>query len=178
MINYENSRARKIGRLSAGIAALLLAGQSMADPAPAAYNMAVIQDDAYGLTVMSGNYAKGIARINSFASKRAKSFAVQNNLCVAYTMTKDFDNAASACEAALTVSEKYGKVTDIPINTYTARDQALAYSNRGVLRAVTGDHDGAKQDFEYASRLSKRFDAATNNLARLKTQEATSLSSL
>jgi tetratricopeptide (TPR) repeat protein len=156
-----------------------MAGQSMADSVPPAYSMAVIQDEAYGMTLMSGDYKKGISKISSFAGKRAKSFAANNNLCVAYTLTKDFDNAASACEAALTASEKYGKYSDTPINPYnSSRDQALAYSNRGVLRAMTGDYDGAKQDFEFAARLSKYLDAPSDNLARLKTKEATALSSL
>jgi hypothetical protein len=94
-------------------------------------------------------------------------------------MTKDFDNAATACEAALTISAKYGKFSDTPINPYNnSRDQAVAYSNRGVLRAMTGDYSGAKQDFEYATQLSKYLEAPVDNLARLNTKEATALSSL
>lgn len=181
MFTFKDGSAARTGRLNAGVAALLLAvaGQSMADSVPSAYSMAVIQDDAFGSTVMSGDYAKGISKLTSFGGKRAKSFATNNNLCVAYTMTKDFDSAASACEAALAASEKYGKYANSPLNPYdSTRDQAMAYSNRGVLRAMTGDYDGAKQDFEYAAKLSKYLDAPEDNLARLQTREATALSSL
>ena len=181
MFTFKDGSAAKAGRLNAGVAALLLAvaGQSMADPAPSAYSMAVIHDEAYGTTVMSGDYAKGISKLTSIGGKRAKSFAANNNLCVAYTMTREFDNAATACEAALTASEKYGKYADSPLYPYDiSRDQAMAYSNRGVLRAVTGDLEGAKQDFESAAKLSKYLDAPVDNLARLKTKEATALSSL
>jgi tetratricopeptide (TPR) repeat protein len=181
MFTFTRGSTRKAGRWNTGIATLLIAmaGQSMAESVPPAYNMAVIQDDAFGMTVMEGDYKTGISKISAFSGKRAKSFAAKNNLCVAYTMTKDFDNAATACEAALTISEKYGKYSDTPINPYnSSRDQAVAYSNRGVLRAMTGDYTGAKQDFEYATQLSKYMDAPEANLARLKTKEATALSSL
>jgi hypothetical protein len=43
---------------------------------------------------------------------------------------------------------------------------------------MTGDYTGAKQDFEYATQLSKYLEAPVANLARLKTKEATALSSL
>ncbi|MEQ9561398.1 MAG: tetratricopeptide repeat protein [Woeseiaceae bacterium] len=181
MTNLNYGTAMKAKRWKPVIMTLLLAmaGQSLADSVPAAYNMAVIKDDAYGMTVMSGNYGKGIDKINAFSGKRARSFPAKTNLCVAYTMSRDFDNAEAACEAALTISEKYGKYGDSPISPNNrSRDQAMAYSNRGVLRAMTGDYAGAKQDFEYASELSKSFEAPEINLARLTTKEDASLSSL
>jgi len=127
---------------------------------------------------MSGDYTKGIARIGSLGSKSAGTFAAKNNLCVAYTMTKKFDQAVSACEAAVSIGKRNGRYGGSPINPYGTRDLALAYSNRGVLRAVSGDVEGAKQDFEEATEVNADLAAAAENLARLKAKEATGMSAL
>jgi hypothetical protein len=127
---------------------------------------------------MSGEYAKGIASINSYGSKRAGTFAAKNNLCVAYTVTKKFDQAAPACEAAVSIGKRYGRFGGSPINPYGSRDLAVAYSNRGVLRAVSGDVEGAKQDFADAAEVNADLPAAAENLARLKAKETTAMSSL
>ena len=44
---------------------------------------------------------------------------------------------------------------------------ALAFSNRGVLRARMGDPKGAEQDFRQAISLHCGSDVPVHNLARL-----------
>ncbi|HSD70141.1 MAG TPA: hypothetical protein VLB07_11340 [Woeseiaceae bacterium] len=152
---------------------LVLTSVSLAqEEASSAYRMAVIKDDAYGRMLLAGDYATGIAKISSYNKKRARTFAARNNLCVAYTLTQQFGDAAPACEEALTISERYSRNSYSPLSPHGTRDQALAYSNRGVLRAVTGDFDGARQDFEFAATVNDDIDAATANLKWLEARQA------
>jgi tetratricopeptide (TPR) repeat protein len=179
---FTNERKHKAhavnGKLAVAIL-LLAGGSSLAEQtSPSAYRMAVIKDDAYGRVMMSGDYHKGIEKISSYRYKKGRTFAAQNNLCVAYTLTREFADATSACDTALSISERYVRHRSSPISPFTSRDLALAYSNRGVLRAVTGDADGARQDFESAARANTDMQAANENLARLKASQATAVSSL
>ncbi len=166
-----------------GIAAatmlLLVSASSLAQPeSTSAYQMAVIRNEAFGRVLLSGDYDTGIEKISSYSNKRAKSFAAKNNLCVAYTLTQRFDDAAPVCEAALSISDRYAGYGVSTIGPYTSRDRAIAYSNRGVLRAVTGDFDGARQDFEFAAQVNAELDTAAANLKWLESRQATAASSL
>lgn len=64
--------------------------------------------------------------------------AVLQNLCVAYAMKREYDTATRYCDRAAAHKEA----------------NAETFNNRGVVRAVTGDHRGAKQDFERATCLA------------------------
>jgi Flp pilus assembly protein TadD len=77
----------------------------------------------------------------------------------------------------LAISEQYARYDYWPTGPYSSRDLALAYSNRGVLRAVTGDFDGASQDFEFAARVDTDRATAAANLAFLKSRQATAVAS-
>jgi tetratricopeptide (TPR) repeat protein len=180
MFRYESRhKAHEVSRQLAATILLLASASALAEQAsPSAYQMAVIKDEAYGRVLLSGDYEQGIAKIGSYGSKRAKTFAVKNNLCVAYTLTGKFEDAGPACEAALAICEQYARYDYWPTSPNASRDQALAYSNRGVLRAVTGDFDGARQDFEFAARVDTNRATAAANLAHLKSRQATAVSSL
>jgi tetratricopeptide (TPR) repeat protein len=165
--------------IGAGVAGLLLAASAqlaIADtPRHPAYVMTVVADQAEGERMIAGEYAEAIAQITTPKTVK-QSFAVSNNLCVAYTKTNDLPSAGQACAAALRASRtsfgawyaSYGKRVD----------QALALSNRGVIRAITGDVDGARSDFEQAARLNDKLTAAAENLVRLESQEAQTVSTL
>jgi tetratricopeptide (TPR) repeat protein len=158
---------------------LISSGSSLAQSEqPRAYHMAVIKDAAFGRQMIFGRFENGIFGINSYSSKRANSFAARNNLCVAYTKTEKIAEASVACDAAIAISEQDTQRGDSASKRNAARDLSLAHSNRGVLRAVTGDYDGAMLDFEYAVRISDDVDAAALNLARLKSREQTEMTAL
>lgn len=140
---------------------------AMADESPDAFTMTAIEPEAAGELVTAGRYAEAIEQITS---RRATSFVMQNNLCVAYAKSKAVTEAFAACEAALNVR----RTVTAPTYLYSTviakkqRDRAIALSNRGVLRAVTGDVDGARADFEESLELYSTFDAAEANLAQLQ----------
>lgn len=95
--------------------------------------------------------------------------AIFDNLCVAYAMKLEYDIAMRYCNEAMRHLSA----------------SATALNNRGVLRAVMGDHRGAVQDFRRASCLQSCDRDSTcdadslhatvlRNLARVKNRRASS----
>lgn len=166
-------------RFVASAAGLLMAVSAQcADAAEAQspYVMTVIADMAQGEQVVSGQYEDAIAAITSPKSQNRDSFAASNNLCVAYTKMNDLAKATAACADALQVSKNtFGPWYDA---SRMRSDRALALSNRGVIRAITGDDSGARQDFELAIKLGRKLSAPVENLARLETEASETVSSL
>jgi hypothetical protein len=87
------------------------------------------------------------------------------NLCVAYTMTKAFREAVESCEAAVSLARQF----DGPVARTASRSDATAraLSNRGVLRALSGDVAGAAKDLQLAARREGTWKAPERNLAYL-----------
>lgn len=166
---YTTSESALKSRRFLPAVALLFCQSLFADSMPDFYEMAAIEDSAHGQQVISGNYHAAIAELDGARPKSNRHFAASTNLCVAYTITKQFDQAASACEAAIAAREhvKYpARWFNTEVTRTKARDKAIALLNRGVLKAVTGDTEGARQDFENANRLKTMVDAR-DNLLRL-----------
>lgn len=127
----------------------------------ARYTMTVFQDTSSGRKVVGGEYASAIEEINS-AGKRMKSkFASLTSLCVAYTKSGKLEKAAEYCDAAIARVEKRKRAKSYE------RDLAVALANRGVLHAVAGDNQLARQDFEQALLMRTDLAAPAINLARL-----------
>lgn len=164
-------------RLVTGCAMLLLSlsvfQQAQADTGT--FHMMAVIDSASGELLTDGKYRQAIDKIS--AKKRQRnSFAAHNNLCVAYTKTRSFDEASEACDAAVQKRRRVGTTTAPyapALRGASARDHAVALSNRGVLRAVTGDIKGAREDFEASLALSDDFEEPQQNLVRLETYQPT-----
>jgi tetratricopeptide (TPR) repeat protein len=142
----------------------------------AAYVMTVIDDQAAGDQVVSGAYGQAIESLTALISKPGNKFAVNNNLCVAFTKTNRLPEAEQACSAALRTSRTtYASWYDIN----SKRDfYAVALSNRGVIRAVSGDTEQARQDFRTAMKFSSTLIAPAENLAVLEAKTTETLSAL
>jgi Tfp pilus assembly protein PilF len=144
---------------------LVISFQSaQADDQSGSYQMSVVLDRAHGDIVSSGNFEKAILRISSRHSRFP--YATATNLCVAHTMVGQFKHAEHYCDEALVEAEKAAARGMRKGRDYTA-EWALAYSNRGVLRARMGDTSGAGEDFRMAIELKADTDVPMNNLARL-----------
>lgn len=179
-----NRPASRKARIGAGAAGVLLAATlqfpstqlARADDSQPGFVMTVIADRARGDQVMSGDYVAAIAGITSPKARHWDSFAVSNNLCVAYTKLNDLASADQACaDALLTSRETPGEWNG---SQRKRGDRAVALSNRGVIRAVSGDAEGARSDFERARELNEGLAAAAQNLARLDRDTAQAVSSL
>ena len=119
--------------------------------------------------IEAGQLDKGIRILEahlSTAPNRSKG-AVLTNLCLAYTLKRDFETAMDFCNRAVA-------------RGYNDRE---AHNNRGVLHAMLGNYTAAVSDFAEAGCLrecpnnlavtgNKRMDVAKRNLHRAKVQLA------
>lgn len=137
---------------------------SWAQEVPADYQMSVVLDRAYGDVVASGRYDRAILRINSHHDRFP--YASATNLCVAHTMVGQFKHAEYYCDKALEEAEKAAAKGRQKSRDYTT-EWALAYSNRGVLRARRGDHEGASEDFRLAIEKQSGSTLPVHNMAHL-----------
>ena len=137
------------------------------------YTLTAIEDVSYGEEVVAGDYDTAIESILSSAKLRRNGFEAQTNLCVAYTRSGDFEKADASCNAALAALGKRSRPATAalldPSRSRRVRERylALALSNRGVLRAITGKPELARNDFEQAAELKFGLDVADVNLAKL-----------
>ena len=142
-----------------------------ADEDPA-YQMSVIQDRSHGDLVARGNYDKAIVQIS--ADHDHFPFATATNLCVAHTMVGQYKHAEHWCDKALAEAEKAAAKNRRRNRDYTL-EWAVAYSNRGVLRARMGDPIGAEADFLAAIEMQSGTMLPVNNLANLNEQGSEAL---
>lgn len=167
----KNFRVLMGGALSAStvLLSLFLAPVSQAAAKPGAFHMVAIENIAQGKLVTQGAYSKAIRRLEPSLSRRY-SFEKANNLCVAYTKSNVLDKAEKSCDAAVqeagAASALATKIDGVDERS-RSRDQAIALSNRGVFKAVSGDGAGALVDFESALKLYDELDEFHINLAYL-----------
>lgn len=177
-------------KLKRGIAALgaLLVVATISSPASAKepgatpFTMAVVVDDAYGRAIVSGKFDKAIQRITAGGHRSPDRFSHQNNLCVAYAKTKETEKARAACDAAIALaktreSRATKKNSERSLIVRASRsDLAVALSNRGVLRAATGDEELARDDFvtaiNFQTDFSKTVAANLNRLDKMQAPDA------
>ena len=141
-----------------------------------AYTMTTIIDSAHGARIAAGEYEQAIEKIAALDDD-ADMFFNNTNLCVAYTKTGNVADASRACDAAVEKADSmaFDRHSDFPRSSQERMRRtylALALSNRGVLRAATGDVDLARQDFVEALSVRERSSVAKTNLARLDKVEA------
>lgn len=85
---------------------------------------------------------------------RTKRVAVLTNLCVAHIHNKNFAAATDYCERA--VEQPKAKV--------------VTYNNRGVLKVLQRDFEGALRDFAKASRSGCSGECSNESMPRDKNQ--------
>ena len=100
------------------------------------------------------------------AATARSRLAILENLCVAYALKQEYDKAMRFCNRAAA----------------DGAASATTLNNRGVVRAVSGDHRGAIRDFQRAGCLrdcgidcdtSGVRAALRRNLARLNERQST-----
>ncbi|MDJ0792672.1 MAG: hypothetical protein QNI98_00405 [Woeseiaceae bacterium] len=175
---FRTKRYRRV--LSAVALAILAPVATLADDQSAMpFQMGVVEDQAYGRSIQSGKYELAIGKLTRPGRFSRGAFPSQNNLCVAYVKTSNLEKAAAACNAAVNESKAREKraTKKSPRSTESRAyrsDLAVALSNRGVLRAVSGDASNARADFHAALELDTRYATfATNNLQRLDSDAGT-----
>lgn len=139
------------------------------------YEMAFFSDTAQGSKIQTGEFEQAIEKINA-KTKKSNALHAKTNLCVAYTKSGNVEKATVACEEAVTAAKTFRKVrrSDLAIQTpaqIRARYLAVALSNRGVLKAVMGDLDAARADFDAALAQEARVSSVRVNIEKLDIAE-------
>lgn len=130
--------------------------------------MMSIQVNAPGIEhLRAGDYRKAVAASRSVLAEPGWRAAAYNNICVAYTILQDYQRAGNACAKVVkilraTQARRRGSLRSDPASL------AMAYSNRGVLRALTDDLQGAGQDFAKARKYATRAGQYEHNFALLQ----------
>jgi tetratricopeptide (TPR) repeat protein len=110
--------------------------------------------EVYGSRAIErGEYAKAAEKLDLALELAGDAHMMRapvlNNLCVAYTMQSDFEQAAEYC------------------NEYVenGRELSLAFNNRGVVAAARGDYAMAVMNFEAALEENPADVIARDNLS-------------
>lgn len=133
-----------------------------------AYRMAAISDAAYGEDLLLGQYERLIGELGGKKVRQSERFVVHNNLCVAYVLAKDLDNARRACDVAVKTSAR----------SQIAKHVAVALTNRGVIYALSGDTAAARRDFKAAIKARRNLAEPNENLMKLETRDRAALAAL
>lgn len=148
-----------------------LAGEGSPNP----YVMTVYSDTRHGSTILDGTPEVAISDLMHNRNGNPRFLADLITLCVAYTQTKQIDRAEDACDYAITAAEKQARRSD-SYGMYNSRtpdtDRAIALTNRGVLHALNGQNDLAREMFEQAMDLKSREKSAEINLSLLDERTA------
>ena len=157
----------------AAISADTLAQESDVPP----YEMTVLLDQAQGNAIASGSFERAIRKLSGSA-KTANQHVTLTNLCVAYAKTKQVDSALQACDAAIDLlkakqaDQYFGHPRKASRERVLQSDLSIVLSNRGVLFAVTGDYERARESFEAAIELPANRSKAGQNMQRLTASES------
>ena len=87
--------------------------------------------------IESGNIDKAIriSMVRLPQVSQQQKVSVLTNLCIGYIIIKDFDEAENYCNQAVERPNAH----------------SVSYNNRGVLKALQGDYNGAMRDFASAA---------------------------
>jgi tetratricopeptide (TPR) repeat protein len=171
---FQNFLARGIITVLIALPALTVQAAS-ADGIEQRYQMSAVANRDHGDDVLAGRYQKAILLNRTYAKlilrnsdpERVFPYPVSTNLCVAHTKIGKLDEAEAYCDAAVKAAEigaESGHRKDIDYQD----EWATALSNRGVLRALSGDEAGARADFASAMLLNSEWKVPAANLARLE----------
>ena len=131
------------------------------------YVMAVYNHVPGHKQIDSGDYDKAIAASLNARRSPVWEVSAETNLCVSYTALKQYDRAWRACSKAIHAAR-----SDRRRFPSLRRDSgtvlAQLYSNRGVLRAVSEDLEGAAKDFGKAQHYHADSEQYARNYARLQ----------
>ncbi|MGI9287029.1 MAG: hypothetical protein ACR2P1_16715 [Pseudomonadales bacterium] len=131
------------------------------------YVMAVHNHAPGHKQIEAGDYDKAIAV--SLNARRAPPWKVsaETNLCVSYTVLKQYDRAQRACTKAIHAARSDRRLY-LSLRRDSGTVLAQLYCNRGVLKAISEDLEGAAKDFSKARHYNADSEQYAVNYARLQ----------
>ena len=163
--------------LTGAVATLLLAAAAHAGDTSGKFVLTVYSNGLGGKSLLAGDYAAALEQISRPQGNwlLRDPMTTATNLCVAYTMTLQWDAARAACNEAISEARR-AKLREPSWAVGARRKQndyvALAYSNRAVLRWLSKDPDSAAKDIAAAEALAPEADFVARNRAALNASAA------
>lgn len=170
-MSINHNFAKPVAAITAVVSLALASTTGLADTNDPKFTMTVFDNNSHGAKIVAGKYEQAIEKITAQRSKN-DAIRVETNLCVAYAKAGEVELAEKSCDAAIAAIESKKRFTRYAVGMETHRDArrrylALALSNRGVIKAVKGEFESARKDFDEALQLDTRLAAAKTNLERL-----------
>ncbi len=155
-------RKRNLRCGSAALALVLAASAAAAEESR--YEMAFYLERPGGAEIAARDYDAAIETAERHRSLgSADALVAATNLCVAYTVRREFAAAERNCDRAVDLARRDDRASLLRRATATAK----ALNNRGVLRAVRGNGLGASTDFRRAAARAGTWQAPERNLLAL-----------
>jgi hypothetical protein len=172
----RNSRTATQALRLAFAAALLAGSAAHAADQPRNFELAAFSNTLAGDSLVRGNYDTAFQQLATDAhSFTASPSTLATNRCVTLIMTHKFEEAHTACNAAISAARL--EIITLPVSMTFARQEfrdylALAYSNRAVLNYLTNDTTAAAADLKKAAAVAPKAEFVARNLTVLQSRGA------
>lgn len=169
----HRNRGRHAQAVSLGLlAAALISTAAAAADAPDAFVLVAYSNRAGGTPITQGDYAVAAQVAHEHVSLQSDPGATATNRCVAFAMSEQLGEAQHACDAAI----QEARITDTQVLSWTEHGQernaqAVAYSNRAVLRWLNSDVKGAQEDLAKAQAIAPHASFVVRNLSAMHSHE-------
>jgi len=177
MSSHSRNSRKATQALHLAFAAALLAGSAaQAADQPHNFELAAFSNTLAGDSLVRGNYEAAFQQLAiDEHSLTASPATIATNRCVTLIMTHKFEEAHTACNAAVSAARL--EIVSMPVSVAWARQEfrdylALAYSNRAVLDYLTNDTTAAQADLAKAKSVSPKAELVARNLTVLQSHNA------
>ena len=170
MSSYSRNSRKPIRTLQLAIAAAALAGSAAYADETGHFELTVFSNGTAGTALTSGDYNTAVTQLQH--ANFLQNDTTSTNRCVAYSVTRQLDQARIACDAA--VREAQQQLASMPVSMSWARADyrdylAVAYSNRAVLSWILNDTHAAQSDLKKAASISPKATFVARNETALET---------
>ena len=164
MKNIKVTRAIVALAPIAVLSSALSLSNAQAQTSEKALVMSVYLDTAGGESLIAGNYERAFAQLaHQTPSDNLGSLAVATNLCVAYTMTHQWEQAKANCDAAIVDARAHDADGVFDFSAGWAKRLATAYSNRAVLNWLRNQKREAVADVTKARSRAPKLEFVAQN---------------
>lgn len=164
----RNAQAVSLGLLAAALISTVVAAADKPD----AFVLVAYSNRAGGTQIANGEFLTATQQTD--ATVRADPGALATNQCVAFAMSERLAQAQLACDSAVLAA--YSERAQPPAwnprsHAQAANAQAVAYSNRAVLRWLNADAQGARADLARAQALAPQAKFVIRNMSAMQSHE-------
>jgi tetratricopeptide (TPR) repeat protein len=168
-MSSHSRNSRKPIRTLLAVAAAALAGSAAYADETGHFELTVFSNGTAGAALTSGDYNAALGQLQHGHS--LQNDTTSTNRCVAYAVTRRFDEARVACDAA--VRDAQLQLTSMPVSMSWARSDyreylAVAYSNRAVLDWMLNNTQAAQSDLKKAAAVAPKAAFVARNETALE----------